>query len=63
VSADDSAVDDNGESSLSTPAATESPTWPEGQRRVAVLLAMAMFVLVVEHVADERIDLVGRQGP
>jgi EmrB/QacA subfamily drug resistance transporter len=45
---DDSAIDDNGESSLSSPAATEDPEWPEGKRRVAVLLAMAMFVLVVD---------------
>jgi hypothetical protein len=30
------------------PAATEEPEWEAGSRRLAVLLAVAMFVLVVD---------------
>ena len=49
MSPSDSSVDDgDGSSAVSDPAATEQPEWAAGSRRLAVLLAMAMFVLVVD---------------
>ena len=42
------AGDGGGSSALSGPAGTDAPAWEAGSRRLAVLLAMAMFVLVVD---------------
>jgi MFS family permease len=49
MSSGESSLDDSdGSSALSGHAAPDEPAWAAGSRRLAVLLAMAMFVLVVD---------------
>jgi hypothetical protein len=47
-SGESSPDDSDGSSALSGHAAPDEPAWAAGSRRLAVLLAMAMFVLVVD---------------
>ena len=45
---DEPAAEADGAASPQRPARDDEPEWPPGSRRLAVLLAMAMFVLVVD---------------